>query len=64
MTGKILRRCDNCGRFHAAYLLPAEDGQVRSYCYDCCDARIHASPPHDAEKEDESLDSLDLEKDP
>jgi hypothetical protein len=34
-TGKILRRCDVCGKFHAAYLLTSPDGVVRKVCYSC-----------------------------
>ena len=64
MSRKILRRCDICGRFHAAYLVPAEDGQTRNYCYDCWKTRFHASAPLAAEKDDVSPNSSDLEKNP
>jgi len=43
MTPKILRRCDICGRFHASYLVPADDGPPRYYCYDCWKARFETS---------------------
>jgi hypothetical protein len=63
MSRKILHRCDICGRFHAAYLVPAEDGQTRNYCFDCWKSRFHASPPQDTEEDDVLPNSLDLKKD-
>jgi hypothetical protein len=62
MSRKILCRCDICGRFYAAYLVPDQDGKTRNYCYDCWKARFNASP-HQANEQDEvSLDSLNLEE--
>ena len=47
MSGKILRRCDLCGRFHAAYLVPDPKFGQLHLCYTCWKGR-HGSPPSPA----------------
>ena len=32
---KVLRRCDRCGKFHAAYLVDLSGGGKGHYCYSC-----------------------------
>ena len=64
MSRKILRRCDICGRFHAAYLVPDEDGQARNYCYDCWKARFEVMLPATKNIYDETINSSIPKKDP
>jgi hypothetical protein len=35
MHGKTLRRCDLCGKFHAAYLVPKPQGGQMKLCRSC-----------------------------
>jgi hypothetical protein len=44
MPGKVLRRCDICGNFHAAYIVPEGESGKRYYCYKCWKARMVAAP--------------------
>ena len=44
-TGKILRRCYICGKFHAAYLITGADGITRKVCYSCWKAAHPTTPP-------------------
>jgi ADP-ribose pyrophosphatase len=43
MPGKVLRRCDICGNFHAAYIVPEGDSGKRYYCYKCWKAHMALS---------------------
>ena len=47
MAGKILRRCDLCGRFHASYLVPDPKFGQLHLCYTCWKGR-YGSPPSSA----------------
>jgi len=52
MPDKVLRRCDICGKFHAAYLVPNPKGGQMKVCQTCWKNLM--APKPDAPAKDES----------
>ena len=70
MAGKILRRCDLCGRFHAAYLVPDPKFGRLQLCYTCWKGRYGSQSPPASERgaeqvgeEEEATDAADAPAD-
>ena len=67
MSGKILRRCSVCGKFHASYLVPDHPGGKGYYCSSCWHALRAPKPPGQAapaQSDAAAAQAADAEKPP